>query len=121
MGKTHACFLFSLVVFTGVSGSLHAGPGDALVNYNLGLAAQRDGDAETAYRLFKSACMASDGVADACIAWAELAEEQGNDKDVKRALGSAVMLAPEDIRGRFALASKLLKKQDSRFRSNDMN
>ena len=54
-----------------------AGQGDAVIQYNLALAAE-----EESYMLMKKACMASDGVADACLAWAELAEQRGNDKDV---------------------------------------
>ncbi|MCP4600097.1 MAG: hypothetical protein GY847_06090 [Proteobacteria bacterium] len=89
-----------------------AGIGDAVIQYNLGLAARSKGDIKEAYKLFKKACMASDGLADACLAWGELAEEQENGKDVKRALGSAVMLAPENVQARFALATMLLKKKD---------
>ncbi len=89
-----------------------AGPGDADIQYNLGLAARENGETDRAYGLFKAACMARDGAKDACLAWGEMAGEKGNEKDVKRALGSAVMLAPEDIRGRFALAVRLLEKKD---------
>ncbi len=95
------------------SNSVSANDRNPLIQYNLGLAARHNGDTDEAYRLFKKACMAlADPVSDACLAWAELAEGGGNSKDIKRALGSAVMLAPDDIRARFALAVALIKKQD---------
>lgn len=90
----------------------NAEAGDAVVAYHLGLAAIAEGDAKKAYRLFKDSCMAEDGVADACMEWGALADKQKNEKDAMRAYGSAVMLAPDDIRGRFALAVKLIKKND---------
>ncbi len=89
-----------------------AGPGDAVIEYNLGLAARKKGSLDRAYKLFKKACLAADGLAEACLAWGELADSQENAKDVKRALGSAVMLAPDDIHARYALAVYLLKKKD---------
>jgi tetratricopeptide (TPR) repeat protein len=89
-----------------------AASGDAQIEFNLGLAAEERGDRSEAYKRFKSACMAEEGLAEACLRWAELAQEQENTKDVKRALGSAVMLDPEDTRARFELAMMLLAKQD---------
>jgi tetratricopeptide (TPR) repeat protein len=81
--------------------------GDAAIQYNLATAAKKD-----AYDLMKKACMALDGVAEACMAWADLAKEAGNEKDVKRALSSAVMLEPDNVEARFALAVMLLDKRD---------
>ncbi|MCP4678136.1 MAG: hypothetical protein GY854_22000 [Deltaproteobacteria bacterium] len=92
--------------------SASAGPGDAVIQYNLGLAVQAKGDLDRAYKFFKKACMAADGLAEACLAWGELAQARENSKDVKRALGSAVMFAPDDVRARYAIAMHLLKKQD---------
>jgi tetratricopeptide (TPR) repeat protein len=89
-----------------------AASGDAQIEYHLGLAAREQGDLEAAYKRFKNACMADEGLADACLAWAELAAEQENQKDVKRALGSAVMLDPKNVRARFELAMMLIAKED---------
>jgi hypothetical protein len=86
--------------------------GDALIRHNLGLAETARGNDGAAYDLFKDACMAPDAVAEACMEWGRLATARGNDKDVKRAYGSAVMLAPEDIRARYELAMMLLEKED---------
>jgi tetratricopeptide (TPR) repeat protein len=104
-----ACLALALVSFG--SPSL-AASGDALIHYNLGLAAHESGDLEAAYKCFKKACLADEGLADACLAWAELAAEQENVKDVKRSLGSAVMLDPTDIEARYELAMMLIAKQD---------
>ncbi len=101
-----------LTAVLGLATPAHAATGDAYIAYNLGLAARAKGNIEAAYKLFKKSCLAQDGIAEACLIWSELAEGRGNEKDIKRALGSAVMLAPEDIRGRYALAMKLLKKED---------
>ena len=89
-----------------------AGPGDAVVAYNLALAARERGDLDEAYRLFRDACMASDAPAEACLAWGEMAVERDDEKDVKRALGSAVMLDPESVAARYALGIYLLGKGD---------
>ncbi|MDJ0765489.1 MAG: hypothetical protein QNJ97_21085 [Myxococcota bacterium] len=86
--------------------------GDGVIHYNLGLAAREKGDIEEAYQLFKNACMAQDAVAEACVAWASLAKAKKNEKDEKRALGSAVMLAPDHLPARYALAMLLLRKKD---------
>ncbi len=74
------------------------GTGDTLIEYNLGLAEQARGNTHVAYKLFKKACMAPDGLADACLSWGLMARDSENSKDMKRAFGSAVMLAPGDIR-----------------------
>ncbi|MCP4606026.1 MAG: hypothetical protein GY847_36855 [Proteobacteria bacterium] len=109
------CYLY--VFFTVMSAGAipivaTANSGDTIIAYNLALAARSQGDLETAYKLFKQACMAKGGMVDACIAWYELAKNKENEKDVKRSLGSAVMLAPNDIRGRALLAAELIKKKD---------
>ena len=90
---------------------------DAEVDYASGLAAEGDGRAGDAYAAYKRACLAERGHAGACLAWAELAagkpaSDPDRDKDVKRALGSAVMLDPESAEARYALALALLEKQD---------
>ncbi len=86
--------------------------GDAVINYKLGLAAHSEGDPETAYKLFKKACMAENGIVDACLMWAELAEQKDDQKGVKRSLGSAILLDPGNIKARTMLAAKLIKKED---------
>jgi tetratricopeptide (TPR) repeat protein len=90
---------------------------DAEVDYNAGLAAARDGREADAYAAFKRACLAERGHAGACLAWAGLAAKRSTsdpdrDKDVKRALGSAVMLDPESVEARYDLGLVLLEKQD---------
>jgi len=115
MGRTihrgaAAAAILSLLV--AAPGPAAAGPGDARIHHELGLAAEARGDIDEAYRRFGKACMASDGLADSCLKWAELARERGEGKDLKRALSSAVMLAPEDIRARMALAAMLIEKTD---------
>lgn len=104
-------FLFAAVLSLSAT-TARAGEGDALIQHNLGLAEKARGNSGTAYDLFKKACMASEGIADACMEWGKLAMERGNAKDVKRAFGSAVMLAPEDIEARFELAIMLIEKGD---------
>jgi Tfp pilus assembly protein PilF len=89
-----------------------AASGDAQIDFALGLAAAEKDDTDEAYKRFKAACMAEDGLADACLRWAALAAAKDNKKDVKRALGSAVMLDPEDITARYELALMLLAKKD---------
>ncbi|MDJ0764552.1 MAG: hypothetical protein QNJ97_16360 [Myxococcota bacterium] len=110
--KIYFSLILLLLAFGFYSQEASADAGDAPIQYQLALAARAKGDEAAAYPLFKATCMASDGMADACLAWAELAEAKGIKEDVKRALGSAVILAPEDIRARAALAAFLLKKQD---------
>jgi TolA-binding protein len=90
---------------------------DAEVDYASGLAAEVDGRDGDAYAAYKRACLAERGHAGACLAWAELAAKRpesdpDREKDVKRALGSAVMLAPESAEARYALGLALLEKQD---------
>ena len=92
--------------------SASAQGGDALIDYNLGLVAAGEGDEDGAYKLYRKACMAQDGVVDACVAWGEMAAARENTKDVKRALGSAIMFDPEDIRSRYTLALSLIEKKD---------
>jgi len=89
-----------------------AASGDAQIDYHLGLAAREQGDADGAYKRFKNACLAEDGLADACLAWAELAAAKDDEKNVKRALGSAVMLDPKNVRARYELAMMLIEKKD---------
>lgn len=112
MHRRTALIGFALALSSLASGFAVAGDGDALIEHNLGLAAREAGDLDVAYAHFKQACMASDGLAAACLAWGELAAEQDNTKDVKRALGSAVMLDPTDITARYELAMLLLAKED---------
>ncbi len=92
--------------------SASAGEGDALIDYNLGLVAEGEGDEDGAYKLYRKACMAEDGVVDACIAWGEMAAARENTRDVKRALSSAIMFDPKDIRSRYALALSLMERKD---------
>jgi hypothetical protein len=92
--------------------SAGAGGGDAWVRYNQGLAARERGDEQTAYARFREACMDSEGLAEACLAWGALAEKRKDETDSRRALGSAVMLAPDSVRARFALVELLLKNRD---------
>lgn len=89
-----------------------AGKGDAPIQYNLGLAEKARGNAGTAYDLFKKACMASEGIPEACLEWGAAARDKGDIKDMKRAYSSAVMLAPEDITARFELAMMLIERGD---------
>ena len=92
--------------------SASAEEGDALIDYNLGLVAAGEGDEDGAYKLYRKACMAQDGVVDACLVWGEMAAARENTKDVKRALSSAIMFDPKDIRSRYALALSLIEKKD---------
>ena len=90
---------------------------DAEVDYGSGLAAEKDGREGDAYAAFKRACLAERGHARACLAWADLAAKRpesdpDREKDVKRALGSAVMLDPGSTEARYALGLALLEKQD---------
>ena len=90
---------------------------DAEVDYASGLAAEADGREADAGAAFKRACLAERGVARACLEWAGLVAKRpeadpDREKDLKRALGSAVMLDPEDVEARFELAMILLEKQD---------
>lgn len=89
-----------------------AASGDAQIEFHLGLAARERGDLDEAFERFKSGCMAEEGLAESCLAWAEIAGERGDHKAVKRALGSAVMLDPSNIRARYELALMLIAKQD---------
>lgn len=100
-------FLMLLFPFQGI-----AGPQDAYVHFNLGLAREHGGDLDNAYKLYKKACMAPDGHGKACLKWGILAEKKGNQKDRKRALSSAVMLEPENGEARYYLAKYLLEKRD---------
>jgi tetratricopeptide (TPR) repeat protein len=106
---TTACLALALTL---IGAQSFAASGDALIDYNLGLAARESGDSEAAYKRFKKACLAEEGLAEACLAWAELAAEKENPKDIKRALGSAVMLDPANITARYELAMMLIAKQD---------
>lgn len=94
------------------SGSSETGPGDAYVQFHLGLAAEQQGDITSALQLYKQACMAEDGLARACLKWAELARGEERQKDRKRALSSAVMLSPGQVEARYLLAMHLLEKGD---------
>jgi tetratricopeptide (TPR) repeat protein len=106
------CPTLVLALSLALCGPAFAGTGDALIEHNLGLAAREAGDLDAAYEHFKTACMASDGLAAACLAWGRLAAERENTRDVKRALGSAVMLDPTDVDARYELAMMLLAKED---------
>jgi len=110
-GRFAITLILSLAL-NGIGASALADSGDAQIDYNLGLAARESGDVEAAYKRFKSACMADAGIPEACLEWAELAADEENAKDVKRALGSAVMLDPGNIEARYELAMLLLAKQD---------
>ncbi len=105
--------VFTIVWIVLVSSTVSFGAeGDAKIQYQSGLDAKENENAEEAAKLFKKACMAEDGFAEPCLEWAALANAQENAKDVKRALSSAVMLSPENIEARYALAVLLLKKKD---------
>jgi hypothetical protein len=90
---------------------------DAEIDYDLGLANLGEGAEAGARAAFQRACLADAGVAAACLEWARLVEklpasDPERDRDLKRALGSAVVLAPDDLAARYALALMLLEKQD---------
>ena len=95
-----------------------AGQGvDAEIDNDLGIAASAGGRADEAAAAFRRACLSERGHAGACLAWADLvaarpADDPDREMDLKRALGSAVMLAPEDVGALFRLALLLLEKQD---------
>lgn len=112
MLERNATTAILVLALTLIGATVGAASGDALIDYNLGLAARESGDSKAAYKRFKKACLAEDGLAEACLAWADLAAEQENDKDVKRALGSAVMLDPTNVAARYELAMMLIAKQD---------
>ncbi len=82
------------------------------VKFKLAQAALESGDGDKAYALAKASCLATDAILEGCLLWSELAEKRGNDKDVKRSLGSAIIIAPHDIRARTKLAVKLIAKED---------
>ncbi len=88
------------------------GPGDAVIWYDLALAADGEGDAERAYALFRRSCLAFDGLAAACLEWADRAAKREDEDAVKQALASAVMLEPGNIEARFELAAFLIGKKD---------
>jgi len=104
--------LTAAVLLLGGAARAEEGKPEPFVAVELGRAAAAGGDEERAYGLFKSACLAGDGIAEACLLWAELAERRDESRDRKRALASAVMLAPEDLRARFELARLLLERAD---------
>jgi tetratricopeptide (TPR) repeat protein len=112
MSRRTIAAVLTALTWSALPGPVAAGPGDAFVKHNLALAARARGDVDEAYGLFKEACMAADALAEACLAWGELAIEREDEKDVKRALSSAVMLDPENLGARFALAVYLLGKKD---------
>ncbi len=98
-------------------GASSAQSADAVIDYDLGRAALDRGATDEAGAAFERACLADGGSADACLAWARLLEarpaaDPDRERDLKRALGSAVMLAPDDVAARYELALLLLEKQD---------
>ena len=109
MGLAAACALAALLSSIG---GARADEVDARIAYELGRAALERGDEDEAYRRLRESCMASEPVVDGCLEWGRLADRRGEDGDVKRALGSAVMFAPEDPRARLAMAEILLAKGD---------
>ncbi len=100
------------VVLMLASGEAAAVDPDALIAYELGRAALVQDDEPAAYGHFRDACLAEDGLVGACLEWAVLARARGEARDRTRALGSAVMFAPDDPRARLAMAAMLLEKGD---------
>ena len=100
-------FLLMLIPCGGI-----AGPGDAQIHFHRGLAAEDRGDLKSASKLYKKACMAEDGLAEGCLRWAKLSSGPEQSKELKRALGSAVMLDPQNVESRYLLAKLLLEKKD---------
>lgn len=90
---------------------------DAEIDYGAGLAARAEGREKDAVAAFKRACLAERGRARACLEWADLVAERpeaypDREKELKRALSSAVILDPESVEARYGLALLLLGKQD---------
>ena len=91
------------------------GAQDGVIAYHQGLCAEASGETTSAFKYFRTACLAANGVFDACLRLDAMAKAKGDTKTRKQALASAVMLRPNDVGARFELAVLLLEHEDYAF------